>query len=85
MWLSYLKVDTTAGALKHDLAVDASGQGTPSRMAAGLSLGETGGAGTMPVEVGGDGFQRFLWPAVALLGVAAVALVAIGLGRIARR
>lgn len=85
MWLSYLKVDTTAGALKHDLAVDASGQGTPSRMAAGLSVGEAGGAGTMPIEVGGDGFQRFLWPAVALLGVAAVALVAIGLGRIARR
>lgn len=85
MWLSYLKVATTAGALKHDLAVDASGQGTPSRVAAGLSLSEAGGAGTMPIEVGGDGLPPFVWPAVALLGVAAVALVAIGLSRVARR
>ncbi len=33
MWLSYLKVDTTAGALRHDLAVDSSGQ-----LLAGLAL-----------------------------------------------
>jgi len=82
MWLSYLKVDTTAGALKHDLAVDASGQGTPSLVAAGLSVRE---APSLPGEVGGGWFQRLLWPAVALLCAAAVALLAIRLGRPARR
>ena len=36
MHLSYLRVDTTAGALTHDLAIDASGRHTPSPVAAGL-------------------------------------------------
>ena len=36
MWLSYLKIDTTAGELKHDLAIDATGVGDPSPIAAGL-------------------------------------------------
>jgi hypothetical protein len=35
-WLTKLSIDTTASDLKYDLAVDASGQGTPSRRAAGL-------------------------------------------------
>jgi hypothetical protein len=30
MWLSYLRVDTTAGALTHDLAVDAPASATPA-------------------------------------------------------
>lgn len=37
MWLSYLRLDTTAGALGYDLAVDASGQGNPSEVDAGLA------------------------------------------------
>jgi hypothetical protein len=37
MWLSYLRLDTTAGALGHDLAVDASGRRRPSPVAAGLA------------------------------------------------
>jgi flagellin-like protein len=36
MWLSYLRIDTTAGRLFHDLAVDTSGRGRPSPVAAGL-------------------------------------------------
>ncbi len=36
MWLSYLRVAAPARDLHFDLAVDASGQGTPSRLAAGL-------------------------------------------------
>lgn len=35
-WLTKLRVDTSAADLTYDLAVDASGQGTPSRLAAGL-------------------------------------------------
>jgi hypothetical protein len=36
MWLSYLKIDTPASKLGHDLAIDASGFGEPSPVAAGL-------------------------------------------------
>src|SRR4029450_3318179 len=45
MWLSYLRVDTTAGQLTHDLAVDADGRGRPSPVAAGLAVP---GAGSHP-------------------------------------
>jgi hypothetical protein len=38
MWLSYLRIDTTAGELQHDLAIDASGEGSPSARAAGFDL-----------------------------------------------
>ena len=37
MWLSYLRIDAQAGDLTHDLAIDASGVGTPSPVAAGLA------------------------------------------------
>jgi hypothetical protein len=83
MWLSYLRVETTAGALKHDLAVDATGQGTPSLVAAGLAVSDTGGAGTLPsTATGAFPVPRF---ALALLAAAAVALLALGLRRVARR
>lgn len=36
-WLTKVRIDAPAGALTYDLAVDASGQGSPSRVAAGLS------------------------------------------------
>jgi hypothetical protein len=35
-WLSKLRIDSAAGEIGYDLAVDASGQGAPSRLAAGL-------------------------------------------------
>ncbi|MBW3594752.1 MAG: hypothetical protein KY391_04165, partial [Actinobacteria bacterium] len=38
MWFSYLKIDTKARDLKHDLAIDASGIGQPSPLAAGLQI-----------------------------------------------
>jgi len=38
MWFSYVKIDTDAGNLRHDLAIDATGVGTPSPLAAGLDL-----------------------------------------------
>lgn len=36
MHLSYLSIDTTAGELQHDLALDVTGAGAPSPLAAGL-------------------------------------------------
>ena len=38
MWFSYIKIDTDAGNLDHDLAIDASGAGQPSPLAAGLDI-----------------------------------------------
>lgn len=38
MWFSYVKIDTEAGELRHDLAIDASGIGEPSPVAAGLNI-----------------------------------------------
>lgn len=37
-WLTKIEVDSTAADLKYDLAVDTSGNGNPSRVAAGLDL-----------------------------------------------
>src|SRR5918996_552525 len=36
MWLTYLRINEQAGDLKHDLALDVSGQNSPSPIAAGL-------------------------------------------------
>jgi hypothetical protein len=38
MWLSYLKLDTLAGNLTYDLAIDVSGRGAPSPVDAGLTF-----------------------------------------------
>jgi hypothetical protein len=43
MWLSYLRVESTAHELTHDLAVDASGRASPSPVAAGLAVPVAGG------------------------------------------
>jgi hypothetical protein len=77
MWLSYLKVDTTAGALRHDLAVDASGQGTPSLLAAGLLDARTGAPLVDLASQRSDLPRRLLWPAAVLLAGLAVALLAV--------
>jgi hypothetical protein len=45
MWLTYLRVDSPAGALTYDLAVDASGAGHPSPIAAGLAAPDRGVSG----------------------------------------
>jgi hypothetical protein len=46
-WLTRLNVDTTASELTYDLAVDASGQGEPSRRAAGLTIAGGGSDNTV--------------------------------------
>jgi hypothetical protein len=88
MWLSYLRIDSTAGALTHDLAVDASGHRSPSPVAAGLAVpasvaGTPTGAGAS-VPAGGAGWLA--WPAAALAVTAALAgLVLARRGRSALR
>jgi hypothetical protein len=66
MWLTYLRVDSRAGDLTYDLAVDASGAGQPSPRAAGLpnDAASQGGA---------ELFGTALWGAVALLALLGVA------------
>jgi hypothetical protein len=88
MWLSYLRIDSTAGALTHDLAVDASGRHSPSPVAAGLAVpasvaGTATGAGA-PAPAGGAGWLA--WPAVAVAVAATLAgLVLTRRGRSALR
>ena len=38
MWLTYIRINDTAANLKHDLAIDASGYGRPSPVAAGYPV-----------------------------------------------
>ncbi|HYN37414.1 MAG TPA: DUF2330 domain-containing protein [Actinomycetota bacterium] len=54
MWLSYLLINTEAGNLTHDLAIDPTGYGEPSAVAAGLALPD--GGLRLPEEANG------LWP-----------------------
>jgi hypothetical protein len=42
MWLTYIRVNETAGELKNDLAIDASGYGRPSPVAAGFPAAAPG-------------------------------------------
>jgi hypothetical protein len=82
MWLSYLRVDTTAGRLTHDLAVDASGRGRPSPVAAGLVDPEAAAGGRAPAGAA----RAWWWPAAALVVVAGLAgLVLARRGRSALR
>jgi hypothetical protein len=73
MWLSYLKIDTTAGALKHDLAVDSSGQGTPSLLAAGLPVHPANPIADV-ASAASSAADRLILPA-ALTAVAAIAVL----------
>ena len=60
MHLSYLKIDETAGNLSHDLAIDATGTGTPSYVAAGLT------APAIPWRPSND-IQWSLWVGLAMM------------------
>jgi hypothetical protein len=82
MWLSYLKVNTTAGALRHDLSVDSSGQGSPSLLAAGLPVHSATPLADAASAASGVA-SRLLWPGVAT-AVAAIAVLLLA-PRIARK
>ena len=60
MWLTYIRINETAANLKHDLAIDASGFGQPSAMAAGYSVPT--GAAPWPV----------VWTVMAALAAVAI-------------
>jgi hypothetical protein len=66
MWLTYLRLDARAGDLTYDLAVDASGAGRPSYVAAGLPVPDGGAVDAVASS------SRSLWLA-ALLVAALVA------------
>jgi hypothetical protein len=76
MWLSYLRVDATAGQLSHDLAVDADGRDRPSAVAAGLAV--PGAAdGDAPVDQAGTETGGWWpWPVLPMVVGLAVAGVA---------
>jgi hypothetical protein len=62
MWLSYLEIDASAGQLTHDLAIDASGVGAPSPVAAGLVPPLSNAVPGPPVSV---------WPWLAAMALGA--------------
>lgn len=68
MWLSYLKIDTAAGDLDHDLAIDPTGLGAPSKVAAGLV------PPPLPGESGGESAPPWAWALGAALVVGVVSL-----------
>jgi len=79
MWLSYLKVEALPSQLTYDLAVDATGAGQPSPIAAGLDLVRPPPPGALTT---GDGSSPVLpW---ALAGAAVLAVAAGGV-LVARR
>ena len=67
MWLTYLRLDTDAGDLKYDLAIDETGTGTPSAVDA---FGKPGRTGSHP--------DRALWAWFALPLVGAGGLRFVG-------
>jgi hypothetical protein len=78
MWLTYLRIDTTAGKLFHDLAVDTSGRGSPSAVAAGLAdPARPLQPAPAPAPPAGGPAPVWPWLAVGLAGAAAVTVVAL--------
>jgi hypothetical protein len=78
-WLTKLSINSLAGDLKYDLAVDATGDGTPSRVAAGLERPAADELPSLPLAVqledDQDGGPSPVAWAVASAGV--VALLAV--------
>jgi hypothetical protein len=72
MWLTKLSIDSDAASMQYDLAVDASGYGRPSPVAAGLQL----------PDLGDDGFGMWrVWLTMAVLGIVGLAVVGTGMRR----
>ncbi|MET0772536.1 MAG: DUF2330 domain-containing protein [Candidatus Limnocylindrales bacterium] len=71
-WLMKLTVDTAAGDLRYDLAVDATGVAGPSRVAAGLEPPASSAAGDAVVATAGVSGDAATWLAGVLLVIAVV-------------
>jgi hypothetical protein len=76
MWLTYLRIDTTAGRLVHDLAVDSSGRGRPSPVAAGLADPDRPLQPSPSPPAGGPA-PLWPWLAAGLAGAGVVTVVAL--------
>jgi hypothetical protein len=76
MWLTYLQVDTSAGSLTYDLAIDASGEGNPSPVDAGLTA--TGGLG---VPRDGSTTTPLIWVLTAAAALLAIRFLNRAVGR----
>jgi hypothetical protein len=73
MWLTKLSIDSDAASMQYDLAVDATGYGRPSPVAAGIELPDLGTA---------DDFGMWrVWLTMAVLGVIGLAVVGTGMRR----
>jgi hypothetical protein len=82
MWLSYLRVQSRAGDLTYDLAIDAHGGARPSRWSAGLGAGQVA-LGTRPgsqapasTPAGDNGWQPLAVASAVVAGAVALAVVA---------
>jgi hypothetical protein len=69
-WLTKVAVDSSASGLSYDLAIDASGAGTPSRVDAGLAL-----PGGQSMASGADLARLVLAVVFSLMGVAGIYLM----------
>ncbi|MEK6721127.1 MAG: DUF2330 domain-containing protein [Chloroflexota bacterium] len=67
-WLSKIAIDASASQLAFDLAIDASGQGTPSRVQAGLDL-------PTPAQLGITGERLALALLTTIAGIGAILLI----------
>ena len=68
MHLTYMRIDSRAADLTHDLAIDATGVAIPSRIAAGLKV--PAGSWPDPTTV-----PMILWIAIGTIGLAVVAML----------
>ncbi len=88
-WLTYLKVDAVPTDLTYDLAVDATGSGKASPVAAGLLPAPAGAAATTVVTgaaaTGTGGTGGGLWWALVLGVGLAVVVLAVGIGILVSR
>ncbi len=71
-WLMKLSVDAAAADLRYDLAVDATGVGRPSRVAAGFERPATDAADEATVATAGPSGDAGTWLAGALLVITVV-------------
>ncbi len=71
-WLMKLSVASLAGDLRYDLAVDTTGVGRPSRVAAGLERPATSAADEAVVATAGISGEAGTWLAGALLVITVV-------------
>jgi hypothetical protein len=76
-WLTKLQIDTAAGDLGYDLAVDASGQANPSPVAAGFELPVLEGDGGLDPEI--------IWALAMAAALAVVSIVIVARPRFGAR